>query len=148
MDIINQKQKCSSKKHKEIDAIIFCQECKVYMCNKCQIFHSDLFEKHKVYNLDKDINEIYEEFCKEKNHTMKLEYYCKNHDQFCCAACITKLKNKGNGQHKDCDVCTVEEIIDEKKSQFIENIKCLEDLYKTLDQTINELKKILYLMKY
>ena len=35
-------KKCSSKKHKEIDAIYYCLECRVYMCNKCENFHCDL----------------------------------------------------------------------------------------------------------
>ena len=34
----NKKNKCSLEQHKEIDAIIFCQICKVYMCNKCENF--------------------------------------------------------------------------------------------------------------
>ena len=139
----NEKQKCSSKKHKEIDAIYYCQECKVYMCNKCQIYHSGLCKNHKTINIEKDIKEIDEEFCKEKNHTMKLEYFCKTHNQLCCAACISKLKSKGNGLHKDCVICTVEEIVEEKKNKINENIKYLEDLYKTLDKSIDELKELL-----
>jgi hypothetical protein len=53
----NQKKKCSLKKHAEIDAIIFCQDCKTYMCNKCQSHHSELFENHKTIDLkgQKDI---------------------------------------------------------------------------------------------
>ena len=41
-------------------------------------------------------------------------------------ACISKLKNKGNGQHSECNVCTIEEIKEVKKNIFNENIKYLE----------------------
>ena len=139
MDLQN--KKCSSIKHKEIDAIVYCSECKVYMCNKCKNFHSELLEKHITYNLDIDIKDIEEQFCKEKNHTI-LEYFCKTHNQLCCAACLSKLNNKGNGQHKDCDVCIIEEVIDEKKNKLNENINKLEEYFKTLGQNIDELKKI------
>ena len=71
-----QKKKCSSKKHSDIDAIIYCQKCKKYMCNKCQNYHSELFEEHKTTNLN-NINDIFIETCKEKNHINKLEFYCK-----------------------------------------------------------------------
>ena len=38
----NIKQKCSSIEHDKIDAVFYCQECKVYLCNKCENFHSKL----------------------------------------------------------------------------------------------------------
>ena len=41
--------------------------------------------------------------------------------------------------HKDCDVCIIEEIKDEKKNKIKENIKYLENLSKTLEQSINSL---------
>ena len=34
---------CSSKDHSEAKAITYCIECKIYMCNKCESFHSKLF---------------------------------------------------------------------------------------------------------
>ena len=63
-------RKCSSELHKENEAISFCYECKIYICNKCEKFHSELFQKHQHYKLekDKDINEIFTDICKEKNH--------------------------------------------------------------------------------
>ena len=78
--------KCSLKEHKEIDAISFCQECRIYMCNKCQNHHEALFSHH-LYNLNKE-EEIFTIFCKEKNHPNRLEYFCKEHNKLCCAACI------------------------------------------------------------
>ena len=139
----NSTQKCSSEDHKEINAICYCIECKVYMCNKCENFHLKLFKLHHCYNLDKNINEIFTGFCKEKNHLEKLDYFCKNHNILCCASCIAKIKGKDRGEHKDCDVCFIENIKDEKKSKLKENIINLENLSKTLNESINQLKVII-----
>ena len=93
----NQKKKCSLKKHSEIDAINFCKECRIYLCNKCKNLHSELFELHHLYNLDKDINEIFIGYCKEKNNNIELRYFCKNQNKLCCSACIIKIKEEGFG---------------------------------------------------
>ena len=134
--------KCSQVEHGEIDAITFCQECKVYLCNKCDNFHSQLFKNHHIYNLDKNLNGIFIDLCKEENHNLKMEYFCKNHNQLCCVACIAKLKGKGNGQHTDCNICFINDIKEEKKSKLKENIKNLENLSDTFMQSINELKEL------
>ena len=138
MDI---QKKCSFEEHKEIEANTICPECKIYMCNKCENHHSSLFKNHHPYHLNKE-DEIFTGFCKEKNHTMKLEYFCKDHNQLCCAACIAKINEKGDGQHKDCDVCGLEKIKDEKKNKLKENIKCLEDLENKFNENMKELKDI------
>ena len=117
----NQKIKCSSKKHDNIDAIFFCQACKVYMCNKCSNYHSELFEEHKTNNLDKDKQQIFTGICDEEKHKDELEFLCKTHNKLCCAACLSIIKNTGNGQHKDCDVYKIEEIKEEKQSKLKEN---------------------------
>ena len=85
------KKKCSMKEHNTIDALYFCMECRIYLCNKCDQFHSNLFKEHHKYNLDKDINDIFTGFCKEKNHRVELKYFCKSHNKLCCAECITKI---------------------------------------------------------
>ena len=136
-----QKKKCSSKKHSDIDAIIYCQKCKKYMCNKCQNYHSELFEEHKTTNLN-NINDIFIETCKEKNHINKLEFFCKEHNTLCCVSCISKLKDEGYGQHFDCDVCHIKNIKDEKKNKLKENINNLEELNNQIEKSINELKTI------
>ena len=138
MDI---QKKCSFEEHKEIEAITTCPECKIYMCNKCENLHSSLFKNHHPYHLNKE-DEIFTGFCKEKNHTMKLEYFCKDHNQLCCAACIAKINEKGDGQHKDCEICGLEKIKDEKKNKLKENIKCLEDLDNKFNENMKELKDI------
>ena len=78
-------KKCSLKEHKEIDAIFYCQECRIYICNKCEQFHSNWYKDNHKYNLDKDLTEIFTGFCQEKNHSCELGYFCKTHNMLCCA---------------------------------------------------------------
>ena len=135
--------KCSAKKHSEVKALFYCVECQIYMCNKCSNHHSELYEDlHHKYELDKEEKEIFTGLCKEEKHKVELQFYCKNHNQLCCAACISKIKDKGNGQHTDCNVCIIEEIEEEKKSNLKTNIKYLEDFTNSIQSSIVELKKI------
>ena len=138
----NKSKKCSSKKHEEINAICYCQECKIYMCNKCENFHSELFQNHHQFKQEKDMNEIFTGFCKEKDHFDKLEFFCKNHNILCCTACISKIKRVGKGQHTDCTVCNIEDIKNEKKDKLKKNIIILENLSNNFQKSINELKII------
>ena len=85
------KKKCSNEEHPNIDAISFCQNCKIYICNKCLNHHQALFKKHLIINIDNN-QEIFIDKCNENNHNDKLDFYCKNHNILCCAACITKIK--------------------------------------------------------
>ena len=136
----SKKEKCSYVEHKEIDAINYCAECKKYMCNKCSNYHKGFFEYHILYNIDKDIKDIFTGFCKEENHNDKLEYLCKTHNKLCCLACLCKIKDEIYGQHKDCDVYKLKDIKEEKKNKLEENIKFLEELSKNLEYTNKELK--------
>ena len=138
----NQKKKCSYKDHGKIDANSYCRECKVYMCNKCEQFHSNLCQNHKYFILDKDFSNIFTGFCNEEKHYNELEYFCKNHNQLCCAACIAKVKLNEYGKHKDCDIYLLEDIKNEKIGKLNENIKYLEDLSKNLVESINKIKEI------
>ena len=47
------KIKCFSEEHKEIDAISFCNECRIYMCDKCDNTHTSFFKNHHTIKLDK-----------------------------------------------------------------------------------------------
>ena len=136
MDNLNQKKKCSSKSHSEIDAIVFCQKCNKYMCNKCQNYHSEMFYEHQTINLN-NLNEVFIDTCQENNHINRLEFYCKDHNILCCAYCIIKFKEKGFGQHSDCNVCDIKEIKEEKKNKLKENINNLEELNKQIEKSIN-----------
>ena len=135
--------KCSLKQHKEINAIKYCCECQIYLCNKCDKNHSELFDNHHVINVDVNINGVFTGLCKEKKHSAKLKYFCKNHNILCCAACTSKTKGKGNGNHKDCNICFINRIKDKKKNELNDNIKYLKDLSTNLENDINEFKKYL-----
>jgi len=134
------KYKCFTEEHEKIDAKSFCPECKIYMCNKCENIHSSFFKNHHSYNLNKE-EDIFIGICKEKNH-YELKYFCKTHNQLCCSACLCKLNKKGEGQHKDCDVCYIDNIEDDKKNKLKENIKSLEELQIKFNQSIEEIKTI------
>ena len=60
-------KKCSNKEHKGADAIIYCCECRIYLCNKCEKLHSDLFQDSHQQKIIKDINvdEMFSGICKE-----------------------------------------------------------------------------------
>ena len=41
-------EKCSLDNHKDKDATSYCAKCENYMCEKCELFHSEFFKsKHK-----------------------------------------------------------------------------------------------------
>ena len=134
--------KCSLRKHKYFDAISFCEDCNRYMCKKCQTHHDELFEEHdlRILNEKEDSKNLFTGFCREKEHTDALEYFCKKHNKLCCASCISKIQSKGNGQHKDCDVCNVEEIKSDKEKILKDNIKILEDLLNSFEKLMEEFK--------
>ena len=132
--------------HRETEALLFCNDCKLYMYNKCEKLHSELFQnqKHNQIKLGKgkDNTELFTGFCNEKNHKLELQYFCKRHNLLCCGLCIAKLKGKENGQHSDCDICFIEDIENEKRTKLKDNIKCLEDISINLEQKINIIKII------
>ena len=137
-----QEKKCSLIKHKEITATNYCPECKIYMCNKCENHHSELFQNHHQVKLDTDIKLLFTGFCKEENHLDKLEFFCKDHNILCCASCITKIKINGKGEHKDCNICIINDIKEEKKNNLKNNIIKLEELLNTLKKSNDEIKNI------
>ena len=139
--------KCSFKEHKEIDAISYCNECNIFMCNDCTKYHKGLFECHILISIKVGLQDIFNGFCKLKNHFQKLEYFCKTHNQLCCAACIAKIKNKLYGQHTDCSVCIIQEIKHEKKNKLKVNINYLEDLQTNLSQSIKEIQSLYKILK-
>ena len=135
-------KKCSLEEHKEAEANIFCPECQIKMCKKCENIHNTLFKSHHPYKLEKNSEEIFTGFCPLKNHHIELKYFCKNHNKLCCAACIAKINKIGDGQHRDCDVCIIHEIKEEKKKKLMNNVINLEKLNGKLKETIIELKNI------
>ena len=126
--------KCSNKDHEDKEAINYCYNCQVYFCDNCSNFHEGLLKNHIICSIDEINNETFTGLCKEENHNIKLEYYCKNHNKLCCGLCICKIKGNGNGQHNDCDICLIKDIKEEKKSKIKDNIKELEKLLEELEQ--------------
>ena len=142
MEVI--KNKCYSEDHPITEAVYYCIECKMSMCNKCENIHSKLFKNHNKIKLDKnkDISGIFTGYCKEKNHLDKLDYYCKTHNLLCCSGCISKIKVNDKGQHSDCEICTLEDIKESKEKILKENILNLEKLSNEVNKLINEMKNI------
>lgn len=139
----NQTKKCSLKEHNESIANRYCRICNIFMCNKCESLHSKLFQDHSPINIPKNMKNIYTGFCMEEKHKLELEFFCKNHNMLCCAACISKIQKKEYGKHKDCEILIIEDIQQEKEKQFIQNYKLIEDFSEKNQDYINNLKKIL-----
>ena len=89
-----ERKKCSLKKHSEIEAISFCKQCKIYLCNKCHNMHPEVHDNHTLINYEKDKNEVFNDICKYDNHNKELEFFCKNHNTLCCVSCLCKIKIK------------------------------------------------------
>ena len=126
------KHKCSTNEHLEINAFIFCKDCKHYFCDECQNFHSKIFSNHDIIFLNEEEDDIFTGICYEHDHLNKLEYFCKTHNKLCCAKCITKIKDENNGQHKDCDINSLKETKIEKEKKFKENYDNFEEIKKSL----------------
>ena len=133
---------CSLKKHEEKEAKIYCVECNINMCNVCEKLHSELFTNHHIYNIKSNDNNIFTGYCQERKHNNKLEYYCHDHNMLCCAACLCKIRGIGNGKHNKCRVCYMPKIKEIKKNTLSDNMKYLDNLSKSLTDSINDLKKL------
>ena len=134
--------KCSSIGHRNIDAIIFCHMCKKYFCNQCQSFHSNIFQHHISQKISDMNKEIFTGLCQDKNHINILKYYCKNHNQLCCVACIGKIKDEINGKHNDCEIFKLKDIKPQKEKKFKEDYNKLQDIYNSLEPKINKFNSL------
>ena len=135
-------KKCANKNHSNLDAISFCPQCKKYWCHKCDISHSDMYSDHISYKLNQNLKNIFTGICEKKNHHNELLYFCKTHNELCCPSCISKVKREGFGQHSECSIANIEEIADEKKNNLKVNLKCLEDLSRTIHASIDKLNNL------
>ena len=137
-------EKCSFLEHGNIDAIGYCNECDIYICEKCKDYHNNLIEiyhnKTNTILMNKENNEEDIEICYEQNHHEKLEYFCKTHNKLCCRACVTKIKGLGNGQHSQCDICFIKDIINERKILLKNNVIYLQNNFSSFDDLYNKLK--------
>ena len=116
MEINN--KKCSLEQHADKAAIIYCKNCSIYMCKKCESHHSELFKYHNIISLDKMDSELFDNNCKEKNHSFPLKYFCKNHKAVCCALCISKIKTEYDGKHADCDIDSIDKTKENLQNEF------------------------------
>ena len=132
-------KKCSSEEHNNIQALFYCNKCEIYMCNKCKSIHSKLCKNHNITNLQTDKEGEFSDFCQEKKHSGKLEYYCKIHNQLCCSDCIVKIKREGYNQHSNCNVFYIEDIKSEKINLLKKNLKYLDEA----SNSISKLKEII-----
>ena len=98
--------------------------------------NSEILANHHLYKLVEDIDKIFTGFCKQLNHKDELNYFCKTHNILCCAQCIVKIKDKINGHHHDCDICFIQDIVEEKRKYLKENINTLENLSKNILESI------------
>ena len=137
-----QEKKCSNIEHKDINVNSYCSKCEIYMCNKCQNLHSKLFNDHQAFVLEKANDEKFTGLCKEERHHLELQFFCKTHNQLCCALCLCKIKKESMGKHHDCDVCDIEDIKDGKINKLEENIEKLRKLSNSFEESINKLKEI------
>ena len=85
-------KKCSFKKHENIEAISYCIECKVFMCNKCLNHHDNFLESHHKFNLNQKIEEIFTGICEEEGHKNELEYFVKLIINYVVLLVFAKLK--------------------------------------------------------
>ena len=138
-----QNNKCSLKEHADIYVNIYCTKCEKFICDKCEAGHSKSFENHEIIILNEANENSSNEYCKEeKHHCFQLNYFCKTHNQLCCAACIAKIKGEEKGQHVNCLIWGVNAIKEEKKSKIRESIKSLEELSSKYNDSYNDIKKI------
>ena len=137
------KKYCFLKEHSENEAVSFCLECKQFMCNKCENQYSERCKNHTKTKFDNnEQKDTFIGFCLEKNHLDELLYFCKQHNSLCCGLCITKIKDELNGQHSNCDICSIKDIGKEKHDKLKENIQRLDNMSNNLKDKINELKNI------
>ncbi len=136
----NNPKKCSLENHSDKLANTYCKVCSIYMCKKCERNHSELFKNHNPILLDKNINILSDDICKENGHLMQANYFCNSHKIYCCDLCISKIKTEKNGKHADCEVITVEEIKNKKIREFNEKIINLEKNNIILKNILEEMK--------
>ena len=134
--------KIKCKNHENQNAFKYCYECNIYMCHKCLNAHLNLFQNHHLLELSEDISQIFNGFCKEENHSNKLEYFCETHNQLCCLSCIGKNNNIETARHKYCKLSNLIDIKNNKKISLEKNFIILKDLSKNINDLILKEKNI------
>ena len=139
----NMNKKCSSENHSDKEAIVYCNFCSLYMCKKCETFHSELFKNHNPISLKNNSNITFYNICKEKNHSNQLLiYYCNTHKILCCPLCISKIKTNNDGKHADCEIHSLDELKTQKEKEFCDKINLLKENIILFDNKLEEIKNI------
>ena len=133
--------KCYYNEHSEQTATNYCFKCNKFLCETCSTSHFDANPKHNLFSVEKDLNLNFTGFCKE-GHPNKLDYYCSTHNNLCCAACLCKINDKGDGQHTECNVCYIGDIKEEKKSKLIDNLKLLKKFSLNIKKMLKDIGNI------
>ena len=101
------RKKCSSNKHKDIDAISYCKNCKLYLCNKCRNMHSEFYDNHNLQELElNNLSNLTKLICNDNNKNLKILklynlnnlniIYYYNHKKYyivCDEDILNKIKN-------------------------------------------------------
>ena len=133
--MITKNNDCSMISHSGQKAFRYCCECNIFMCHQCFNHHKGLFSNHHLIDLTQSDENIFIGVCPEENHKNKLEHFCKSHNQLCCSSCIGN-----NGKHNKCDICKIEDIKEEKKTQLENNIKTLENISVNIKESLEKTK--------
>ena len=132
--------KCYYNEHSEQTATNFCFKCNKFLCETCSTSHCDTNPKHNLFSVDKDLNLNFTGYCTEGNHPNKLDYYCFTHNNLCCAACLCKIKDRGDGQHTECKVCHIDQIKGEKKRKLNDNLKLLKKFSLNMKKILKDIR--------
>ena len=130
--------RCSLEKHSNKAAKVFCQDCKILMCEECNETHLDICKLHNYHQLDK----ISTDKCKNAKHISEINFFCKAHNRLCNTKCNSNPKNDLNGQEFNCEIFLLNNIEEEKRNKLKDNVKHLENELKYIDNITNKLKKL------
>ena len=135
--------KCYYNEHSEQTATNYCFRCKKFLCETCSTSHHGVNPNHNLFSVEKDLNLNFTGFCTETNHPNKLKYYCSTHNHLICAACLCKIKEKGDGQHTECNACSIEDIKETKKNNLNDNIKLLKKFSLNMKKMAKDILNII-----
>ena len=130
--------KCSLENHSNKAAKVFCQDCKILMCEECNEKHLGICKLHNYHQLDKISNDK----CKNAKHISEINFFCKSHNRLCNTKCNIYPKNNIYGQESICEIFLLNNIEEEQRNKLKENVKQLEYELKYIDDITKKLKKL------
>lgn len=103
--------KCSLEKHSNKPAKVFCQDCKILMCEECNEAHLDICKIHHYQQIDKSTTDKY----KNAKLISEINFFCKSHNRLCNTKCNTKPKNDINVQEFNCEILLLNDMKKKKE---------------------------------